>query len=167
MGLDTMVYRSKAEPETILDTNRDDVNHNSWQDCLYWRKCWGVDRHLSEMVSRELDDYVGVIDFYSLVDWYNTLAIKADKIVNAVNKYKDVPYGNIEDIHELASYEIAWDEDDLLFHLNNTIESIIGEEFTDSIWGGLHNFERTLTILKEVIDAPEAEEYNYVWVSSF
>jgi hypothetical protein len=59
MGLDTYVMRAKADIDTFLikdEYGYNKINESIWKECLYWRKCWGIDNYLSFHSTDKIED---------------------------------------------------------------------------------------------------------------
>ena len=170
MGLDTYVMRAKADTSTFLvkdEYGDNKVNDSIWKDCLYWRKCWGLDSYLSfHATDRVGDEYTAVIPFEVLEDLYNTVCDKISRVLKAVNNFKRFPFSNVETIDQLEDYDGAFECEDM-YPLWDAIEEIAGETFTDSIWGAITALRTTYHQLHDIMAEPDAADYTYVWVSSF
>lgn len=160
MGLDTYVLKVK-------DMNNWDTTEN-FDKAAHWRKCYGVDTKLSMCIADDveaLDDYIRVLDIVKVRELYNRACTRANKIVNACNRYKAFPYDTIADIWDLDNLDINFDTEKL-YQLWETIEDIAGETFSDSIWGPIMTIRMTIEKLGELLDNIEPDD-TLIWVSSF
>lgn len=135
MGLDTYVVRAKSARREDWDTDE------AFNNAAYFRKCYGIDSALCRMSTQPIiDQCVWVIDREELEVFLADTKEKAAKIVEVCNNYKAFPYRNVLTINDLDDLDIDFYNDDEMYQLYRTIESIAGEAFADdqTIWGTVH-----------------------------
>ena len=158
MGLDT--YLLKINKDVEIDFDKLDY----YLEVGYWRKCYGIDRQLNHMCDRMVGEYSGLITFGELENMYDDACEKAAKIVRLVNKHKGFPFELVDDIFELDDYDL--DMYDFEF-LGEAIDSVAGEEYSDSIWGTIHTLAMTIMQLRDILRDPTGDDYEYLYISSF
>lgn len=135
MGLDTYVVRAKSIRKEDWDTDE------AFNNAAYFRKCYGIDSALSRMATETIvDQCIWAIDREELEIFLAETKEKAAKIVEVCNNYKAFPYRNVVTINDLDDLDIDFYNDDEMYQLYRTIESIAGETFADdqTIWGTIH-----------------------------
>lgn len=161
MGLDTFIYRSTLTTEKTSDYFD---NYDNWSEVCYWRKCYGIDKHLRDLCIEMIDENSGLISCDDLLNMYEDACERAAKIVKMVNKNKEFPFINIETIHELDDYSINLSEYDAL---ENAVRNIAGPIYADSFYGPIHTLSETIRDLRCLLRSVDYEQYDYLFVSSY
>lgn len=157
MGLDTFVMKAKS---------KEDFVNGNYVEVGYWRKCYGVDSILGQMVAEDIEDYVGIIDVDKLRDFAREVDEKIERILALCRRYKAFPYSEVYSINDLEALDIDFSEEDME-QLYRSICSIAEEEFADrTIWGPITTLRITQDCMAKIFSDLEDDDI-LVWISSF